>query len=290
MGRGFVLSTLALRALWLFSLLFPVQAHVSPWHPSMWCFNGAKLDNDQDTNTMVVPLFGMEFKDWWMHHFQNCDQFPPADGQFLELPAGENVTLELAVNRAFTTYSYDGTRTSAFLDGSTMSEDRTHLLVHTQNFSMTAGTALAISYQSNLADVTPENLVVFSTKSDGPWHRLNAYDVPAALPECPEGGCICVWGWIPNHCGEPNFYQVPMRCKVTGATGTKPVAPGQPPVFCENDTSKCVKGAKQMTYYEALSGNNIELIGSQADGLDKSPGYNHKLGYVAGAQNDIFVS
>jgi hypothetical protein len=35
-------------------------------------------------------------------------------------------------------------------------------LVHTQNESMAAGTAFAISYVSEIADVTPENLVVFT--------------------------------------------------------------------------------------------------------------------------------
>jgi hypothetical protein len=34
--------------------------------------------------------------------------------------------------------------------------------MHTNNQSMTGGTAFAISYQSNLQDVTMENLVVFS--------------------------------------------------------------------------------------------------------------------------------
>lgn len=36
------------------------------------------------------------------------------------------------------------------------------LLVHTQNETMAAGTAFAISYESDITKVTPENLVVFS--------------------------------------------------------------------------------------------------------------------------------
>jgi len=38
------------------------------------------------------------------------------------------------------------------------------LTVHTQNETMAAGTAFAISYQSDITKVTDENLVVFTVK------------------------------------------------------------------------------------------------------------------------------
>ena len=62
--------------------------------------------------------------------------------------------------------------------------------------------------QSDINQVTAENLVVFSVRykyvfisfpavllkeSPGstPWKRITSYDVPAAMPACPAGGCIC---------------------------------------------------------------------------------------------------
>jgi hypothetical protein len=36
------------------------------------------------------------------------------------------------------------------------------------------------------------------------------------------------------------------KCNVTDVTSTKQLAPAQPPVYCEDDSSKCVAGAKQM--------------------------------------------
>lgn len=102
-------------------------------------------------------------------------------------------------------------------------------LVHTQNQSMAAGTAFAISYKVAFS-FTPFSVLFFcslylvkyqgcdtrkpccflrppsvrtSFKSDfyklfklllprsTPWKRVTTYDVPAAMPPCPKGGCIC---------------------------------------------------------------------------------------------------
>lgn len=81
-----------------------------------------------------------------------------------------------------------------------------------------------------------------------PWKRVVNYDVPKAMPPCPQGGCICAWGWVPNHCGQPNMYMQPFKCMVTGATSTTPIAPPKPPVWCEGNPSACTKGSKQMVY------------------------------------------
>ena len=108
-------------------------------------------------------------------------------------PAGDSFIVELAVNRAFTTLSYGGSRISVFPDGQEhsglgvtpegkneegcitllnsasyfpFSSSRLTLIpsfsVHTQNETMAAGTAFAISYESDITKVTAENLVVFS--------------------------------------------------------------------------------------------------------------------------------
>jgi len=108
------------------------------------------------------------------------------------------------------------------------------------------------------------------------------------MPACPLGGCICAWGWVPNGCGEPNMYHQPFKCNVTGATSTTPLATPRPPVWCEDDQSKCVKGAKQMIYWHQQDGNNIAVDGYDLSGSPKSPAYNAKCGFPDGAQDDIF--
>ena len=112
-----------------------------------------------------------------MQHDRGCDQFPPADGDSLELPAGGSFKVEIAQNRAFTTLSYNGEKATEWPDGGNHPEDwhspspDTCLndnpdgeggAFHTHNESTTAGTAFAISYNSDTSQVTMENLVVFS--------------------------------------------------------------------------------------------------------------------------------
>lgn len=85
-------------------------------------------------------------------------------------------------------------------------------------------------------------------------------------------------------CGEltGNRYMQGFKCKVTGATSTKTLAKAQIPVYCEDDQSKCVKGAKQMLAWHQKTGNNIETE------RGTTPNYNQKCGWTEGAQTDIF--
>jgi hypothetical protein len=78
------------------------------------------------------------------------------------------------------------------------------------------------------------------------------------------------------------MYQTPFKCNVTGATSTVPVAMPKPPVWCEEDQSKCVKGAKQMIYWNQAERNNIEVSGYDLAGSHKSPAYNAKCGFSDG--------
>ena len=109
-------------------------------------------------------------------------------------PANGEFTVELAVNRAFTTLSYKGANVGLYMDGKDhpgfglttdgkfngsdcITEPNSKrpmkvlvshysLLksykVHTQNETMASGTVFAISYVSDLKKVTKENLVVFT--------------------------------------------------------------------------------------------------------------------------------
>ncbi|THU95040.1 hypothetical protein K435DRAFT_667205 [Dendrothele bispora CBS 962.96] len=276
-----------------------VNAHIAAWHKGMYCLNGTTPgQDDQNNNLPVVPMFKMNKEDWWMHHFDNCDQFPPAPGDFLELPANGQFTVEMATNRAFTSLSYDGTQTGTFPGPlqNNLKDDQLGVTqpgqepqyiadpnLHAENETMASGSAFAISYESDITKVTPENLVVFTVAYNTPWKRVATFDVPN-LPACPEEGCICAWGWVPNGCGEPNMYMFPYKCKVTGTPGqTSVAAPAKPAVWCEDPKeASCTQGPKQMVFWNQLEGDNIEVEGNDLSGRPRSPSYNDKLGFKDG--------
>lgn len=79
------------------------------------------------------------------------------------------------------------------------------------------------------------------------------------------------------------MYMEPLRCKVTGATSTTPVATAKPPVWCESDSTECASGAKQLIYWHQAEGNNIEVDGEDLSGWPKSPAYNAKCGWANGS-------
>ncbi|KAH7361844.1 hypothetical protein B0T11DRAFT_351741 [Plectosphaerella cucumerina] len=274
-----------------------VEAHVGAFTTGMYCRGGNNpASENRNTNLVVNPLYNLTKSQWWMQADRGCDKVPPPEGEFLDLPAGGSFTAELAINRAFTSLSYDGEFATDWPDGLDHPEDwagpdaQSCLMdnpdgeggaLHTKSQEASAGTAWAISYAEDLASVTMENLVVFSVLEHTPWKRLATYDVPADLPACPEQGCYCAWLWIPDGCGEPNMYMQNFRCRVTNATSTKSLGTAQVPVPCADDPSTCVSGPKQMIAWNQAEGNNVGDIGF-------SPAYNAKLGFLPGAQNDIF--
>ena len=51
------------------------------------------------------------------------------------------------------------------------------------------------------------------------------------------------------------MYMQNYKCQVTGSTSTKKLSTPKPPVYCGDDSSKCVKGAKQMiAWHRKLTG------------------------------------
>ncbi|KAF8308935.1 hypothetical protein DL93DRAFT_2170702 [Clavulina sp. PMI_390] len=279
------------------------QAHIAPWVKGMWCLNGTSGTDNPNTNEAVQPLYNLPYSQWWMHAFNGCNLFPPAPGDFLNLPAGGTFNVEMSGNRGQTTLSFGGQYTSDWPDGLQHPDDYSTAdpgpypvsadgCLSTPNFHTTsqsdaAGSVFAISYTSDITKVTPQNLVVFTVAPNTPWKRIATFSVPSGMAACPSGGCICVWGWVPNNCGTPNMYMLPYRCKVSNP-GNKRLAPPKAPVWCEGNPSGCVTGAKQMIFWNQAEGNNLAVSGTQADGLQKSPGYNSKTGFSPGAQNDIF--
>ncbi|KZV99282.1 hypothetical protein EXIGLDRAFT_746237 [Exidia glandulosa HHB12029] len=276
------------------------HAHVGAWGPGMFCRNGPQLEDNPNAPTTAQPLYEKTWDEFWFHG--DCRNFPPPDGEFLAVPAGGHITLELADNRGHTTLSYNGTQTSEWADGQAHPElehwtrNDTCIIspnMHTLNEADAAGTVLAIAYKSDINEVKYEDLVIFSVLEKSPWKRMGVYPVPADMPACPPGGCICAWSWVPNHCGEPNMYMNGFKCQVTNARPDAPaVAKAQVPRWCEGNATACVTGARGLVIMnQEPSINNIaDLDAMQADGDWRSPGYNMKLGFQHGAQNDIFVS
>jgi len=269
------------------------HGHHAAWAPGMYCQNGPDNIDDPNTNIAVAPVYNLPRSQWWFQNDRRCDRAPPAPGVFLDLPAGGSFTVEIANNRAWTTLSYDGRLTTQWTDGGEHPEDwrgsgnppgciQDAGSLHTNNQSMAAGTAFAISYNSNLNQVTMENLVVFSVLPNTPWKRLATYQVPRDLPPCPAEGCTCAWLWIPKGCGEPNMYMQGFKCRVTGSNSNKRLARAQVPRYCANFPQNCVQGAKQMMVYMQAEGNTVTKPGNDF------VSYSDAWGYFPGAQNDIF--
>ncbi|KAF6758276.1 hypothetical protein DFP72DRAFT_1043824 [Ephemerocybe angulata] len=184
----------------------------------------------------------------------------------LYLLTGGSFEIEIASNRGKTELSSGSRDTSEWPDDESYAQD--------YDQSKAAGTVFAVSRHSDINQVTPENLVVFSVRYNTPWKRVIYYDVPASLPSCPPDGCICAWGWVPY-----------------GSKSTVPVKVlARAPVWCEGNEGACVGGAKQMIYWNQKEGNNVEVEGRDRRGEFKSPGYNMGMGmgFRDGARNDIF--
>jgi hypothetical protein len=64
------------------------------------------------------------------------------------------------------------------------------------DYSKFGGTALAIAYTSDVASLQPNDMTVISVNEFSVWERVISYDIPAGLPPCPPGGCLCTWNWI----------------------------------------------------------------------------------------------
>lgn len=67
---------------------------------------------------------------------------------------------------------------------------------HTGGIDDLGGCALAISYESDASLVKPEDFTVFSVNQTCVWKRNTEFQVPAAMPPCPNGKCTCAWFWI----------------------------------------------------------------------------------------------
>ncbi|KAF8519415.1 hypothetical protein JB92DRAFT_2786777 [Gautieria morchelliformis] len=280
--------------LFCFASLHFVNAHVSFWAPSMFgrCGSNNQCENTQEP---IIPLQNLPFHKWWWHNYLD---FPPANDDVMALPAGQTVTVQLAGNSAFTSM---GQVPDAYWPGGGGKDDMDESVInnqkywsdgksgnlHTSGHPDVAGCALSIAYTDNARTVRPEDMTIFSVQHDCVWHRDTYFDIPANMPACPNGKCMCSWWWIHNSDGgSDQMYQTAFQCNITHAPGTQvpttPVGRPVPPVNCANDPSKCIKGPKLPMYWKQKECNNMPEPGHFA------PTYGTDYGFAQGAQDDIF--
>jgi hypothetical protein len=83
------------------------------------------------------------------------------------------------------------------------------------------------------------------------------------------------------------------KCNVTESTSSKKIAPAQIARYCEDDTTNCVKGAKQMIAFNrkkndsrqnfASANHKTEKTGNNVQVPDgKTPMYNKAWGWKTG--------
>ncbi|KAG8713073.1 hypothetical protein FRC08_013732 [Ceratobasidium sp. 394] len=262
----------------LLPFLSIVSAHSSIWHPSMYGFNVTTAPDGRD-NRPVAPLRSLNFNDWWMHGHMD---HPPNKGDVFELPAGQTVTTEIACTKAATSYFASG-EGGDFRDGNNVCPNAPMAAFHTNGIHGLGGCGLAIAYKNDIHAVKPEDFAIFSVNYQCVWNRFTDFAVPAKLPECPGGKCICSFFWIHKaDSGGEEMYMNPFDCSVTNATSTTPIPPPQVPRYCPVDRTNCTVGAKQPFYWLQNEGNNIFN-----DSFDP-PTYSNDYGFKDGAQDDLW--
>jgi len=280
----------AISTLALVTVLPLVSRHAAFFHPSMYGFNVTQQTFSYD-NRPVAPIKNMVFQQWWFH---NHLSHPPNPGDIFELPAGQTAIAEIACNKGATSYfaSSEGGDIRDKNNPNNVCPNSPVTEYHTTGLSDVQGCSLAIAYKSNVTDVQPEDFTVFSVNQTCVWTRFTEFQVPARMPPCPDGGCICAFFWIhaPNSGGEEN-YMNGFKCNVTGSTSTVAVAQSKVARRCGADPANgkplaapgnCTYGAKQPYYWFNLERNNM------FEGNFSPPVYHDLYNFKDGAQNDIF--
>ncbi|CAE6384342.1 unnamed protein product [Rhizoctonia solani] len=260
--------------------LATASGHSALWHPSIYGFNVTKAPDGRD-NRPVAPLRDLDFNAWWMHGHMGA---PPNKGDVFQLPAGQTITTEIACTKAATSYweSGDG---GDIRDGNNVCPGSPMAQFHTNGIGGLGGCGLAIAYKNDVRAVKPEDFAIFSVNHRCVWNRFTEFEVPAKLPECPGGKCICSFFWIHREdSGGEEMYMNPFDCAVANATSALPIPPAQVPRYCPVDKGNCTVGAKQPFYWLQKEGNNIFN-----DSLDP-PTYTEDYGFKQGAQNDMWDS
>lgn len=261
--------------------------HAAIWHPSMFGFNVTAQTFPYD-NRPVVPLSNMPFSQWWFHGHLG---YPPHPQDVFELPAGKNVTAEIACDKGATTF-YPSSQGGNVQQGGSVCPNSPMSAYHTTGLSDVKGCALAIAYKSNASEVQPEDFAIFSVNQTCVWDRYTDFGVPEKMPPCPNNMCICAFFWIhsPDSGSEQN-YMNGFQCRVTNSTSSVALAKSQVARRCGADPANkkplavpgnCTYGAKQPLYWYQAERNNM------FEGTYSPPFYNDLYNFKDGAQNDIF--
>ncbi|KAI5474854.1 Galactose-binding domain-like protein [Pseudohyphozyma bogoriensis] len=260
----------------LLALVGSTQAHMSIWTTSMYGMN-----TDYPAYSPIGPDWS--FDDWWFRGAPTRNS-PPAAGEVTALPAGGNITLEIACNVAFSSLGVSPTDNVACPgnNGAYHAGDPAGDV----DYSLLAGCALAIADVDDISLVTVDNLAVFSVQKECVWQKDTVFQVPARMPPCTGSHCICAWLWEPKN-GTGNYYQTPFNCDVTGSpVDATPISmPLKDPVFCPDSTADCTTGAKRPLYYYNSDYWNVEWVDNY-----HRPEYSQDWSWTDGPQNDIFMT
>lgn len=188
--------------------------------------------SDPNQSEPVLPLMDLTFDQWWFHGYKNK---PPAPGKFMTLPSGGTYKGQVACNKALTSYGQnDYQQTGIYAcDGDDNAKGGIGAMHTSDQWGSSdpkdvKGCGLSIAYTSDENSVQPEDFAVISTNWTCPWFKHVDFQIPADLPPCPEGGCLCSWGWLHSiDAGSQQNYHLVYRCKVDGAGGTVPIPPGE---------------------------------------------------------------
>ncbi|GFZ45114.1 hypothetical protein JCM24511_02840 [Saitozyma sp. JCM 24511] len=272
------------------------RAHVAMWHPSMFGFNFPNQASTDPTmqkpnnNEPVNPLrndMNLTVSEWFGHGLLD---YPPLEGDFLDLVSGGSIIGQLACNRQFSIYGNHNPG-DQLMEYACDNVGALHVMNNfgeAPNISYFGGTSLAIAYTSDISTIQPSDLTVISVNYSSVWWRETAYEIPAGLPSCPSGGCLCTWNWLHEADHTEGYgseiYNVMYRCNVSGSTNdASVVGTGKVPTYCEDAPWNCTSGPKVPMYIYQADGNNLVDNGQR-------PTYNARYGFADGAQNDIFTS
>ncbi|BGP15156.1 hypothetical protein JCM10213v2_003113 [Rhodosporidiobolus nylandii] len=273
---------MASTVLLLAALATAAQAHMSPYHPSM--YGVGEYFDSSEAGDPFAPLGPFWEKDDWWFRGPTARSLKPAERTYptgvLDVPAGGTITLEIACHVAWTSYGWATTEPGSDRDacpGNTGAYHSGDPNADEIDPSLLSGCALAIADKENIEDVGWDDLVVFSVQEQCVKQKYTDFQVPAKMPKCTGSKCICGWFWLANNgkfCGSctTNFYMTAMDCAVSGSPADAlPIAAPQDPVFCAD--------------WSGQSPYNVPFISN-----DWRAGYHETWSFRNGAQNDIFVT
>ncbi|GAA5905609.1 hypothetical protein JCM8208_005785 [Rhodotorula glutinis] len=263
-----------------------VEAHMSPWMPSMY---GVGVDFAYDAGNPVTPIGpGVDnMSDWWFRG-PEYRALKPQDGAVTDLPAGGKIDIEIACHVAWTSYGVTPTDPDSELSACPDNYGAYHAgdPAGPLDDSLVSGCALAIADKDDIDAVGWDDLAMFSVNHKCVRQKITTFDIPERMPSCTGDNCVCAWLWLANN-GTANFYMTAFDCRITDVDDSlaRPILPVIDPVYCDPSNSTCelAVGAKRPLYAYNEPTNVVW------EGNDARPGYHASWSFPNdGAQNDIF--